>query len=274
MESKGDSSQIIPKKTKTDLSENLESCDKTTGINTNLNVNEMNELSNKKKLTHGTELKKAFGEPQFDIIHDKNNNTNCITKACDEDTTNIKDSVVSVNTRLEIMENSLVDISNNLSSILTLQDTKHQVLLKEFKSFEKVMKLNVRNESNDKIYETQIDEKNKQIDTLRKDVIRLENDIRKSEIEHKKEFSTAKLDFQSQISEMRIEKTNFEIACEKIQSVMTARLHEIDNLRALFERRLEEKDNVIRNLQDRIQSYLYDSNGEPWTKVQRPLVSQ
>lgn len=177
MESKGDSSQIIPKKTKTDLSENLESCDKTTGINANLNVNEMNELSNKKKLTHGTELKKAFGEPQFDIIHDKNNNTNCTTKACDEDTTNIKDSVVSVNKRLDIMENSLVDISNNLSSILTLQDTKHQVLLKEFKSFEKTMKLNVRNESNDKIYETQIDEKNKQIDTLRKDVIRLENDI-------------------------------------------------------------------------------------------------
>jgi len=55
---------------------------------------------------------------------------------------------------------------------------------------------------------------------------------------------------------------------------MTARLHEIDNLRAEFERRLEEKDNVIRNLQDRIQSYLYDSNGEPWTKVQRPQVSQ
>jgi hypothetical protein len=51
---------------------------------------------------------------------------------------------------------------------------------------------------------------------------------------------------------------------------MTARLHEIDNLRSEFERRLEEKDNMIRNLQDRIQSYLYDRNGEPWTKVQRP----
>ena len=161
-------------------------------------------------------MKKVFGEPQFDITHDKNNNTKCTTNTCDEETTNIKDSVVSVNKRLDIMENSLVDISNNLSSILTLQDTKHQVLLKEFKSFEKVMKLNVRNESNDKIYETQIDEKNKQIDTLRKDAIRLENDISKSEIEHKKEFSTAKLDFQSQISEMRIEKTNSEIACEKI----------------------------------------------------------
>jgi hypothetical protein len=55
---------------------------------------------------------------------------------------------------------------------------------------------------------------------------------------------------------------------------MTARLHEIDNLRSEFERRLEEKDNMIRNLQDRIQSYLYDRNGEPWTKVQRPQVSQ
>jgi hypothetical protein len=31
---------------------------------------------------------------------------------------------------------------------------------------------------------------------------------------------------------------------------------------------------MIRNLQDRIQSYLYDRNGEPWTKVQRPQVSQ
>ena len=63
----------------------------------------------------------------------------------------------------------------------------------------KAMKLNIRNESNDKIYETQIDEKNKQIDTLRKDVIRLENDIRKSETEYEKEVGAAKLDFQTTI---------------------------------------------------------------------------
>jgi len=212
----------------------------------------MNELSNKKKLSDEIELKEVFGEPQFDIhvTHDKNNNTKCTAKTCDEETTNIK--VVSVNKRLDIMENSLVDISSNLSSILTLQDTKHQVLLKEFKSLEKAMKPNVRNESNDKIYETQIVEKNtsKQIDTLRKDVIRLENDIRKSEIEHKKEFGAAKLDFQRQISDMRTEKTKSEIECEQMQSVMTASLYEIDNLRYEFERRLEEKDNMIRNLQD------------------------
>jgi hypothetical protein len=60
-------------------------------------------------------------------------------------------------------------------------------------------KTNIRNESNDKIYETQIDEKNKQIDTLRKDVIRLENDIRKSETEYKREIGAAKLDFQTTI---------------------------------------------------------------------------
>ena len=210
----------------------------------------------KKKLTDETELKEIFGEHKFYITHDKNNNTKYIAKTCDEETTNIKDSGVSVNKRLDIMENSLVDISNNLSSSITLQDTKHQVLLKEFKSLEKAMKPNVRNESNDKMYETQRDEKNKQIDTLRKDVTRLENDIRKSEIEHKKEFGTAQLDFQRQISEMRIEKTNSEIECEKIQSVMTVSLHEIDSLRSEFERRLEEKDNMIRNLQDRIESYL------------------
>ena len=63
----------------------------------------------------------------------------------------------------------------------------------------KAMQLNIRNESNDKIYETQIDENNKQIDTLRKDVIRLENDIRKSETEYKKEIGAAKLDFQTTI---------------------------------------------------------------------------
>ena len=187
-ESKGNSSQIVPEKTKADLSQNIESCDKTISINVNLNVNEVNKLSNKKKLTDETELKEIFGEHKFYITHDKNNNTKYITKTCDEETTNIKDSVVSVNKRLGIMENSLVDISNNLSSSITLQDTKHQVLLKEFKSLEKAMKPNVRNESNDKMYETQRDEKNKQIDTLHKDVTRLENDICKSEIEHKTEL--------------------------------------------------------------------------------------
>lgn len=144
-------------------------------------------------------MKEIFGEHKFYITHDKNNNTKYIAKTCHEETTNIKDSGVSVNKRLDIMENSLVDISNNLSSSITLQDTKHQVLLKEFKSLGKAMKPNVRNESNDKMYETQRDEKNKQIDTLRKDVIRLENDIRKSETEYKREIGAAKLDFQTTI---------------------------------------------------------------------------
>ena len=46
---KGNSSQIVPEKTKADLSQNIESCDKTISINVNLNVNEVNKLSNKKK---------------------------------------------------------------------------------------------------------------------------------------------------------------------------------------------------------------------------------
>jgi hypothetical protein len=40
-----------------------------------------------------------------------------------------------------------------------------------------------------------------------------------------------------------------------------------DSLKETYEVRLKDKDNTIQNLQDHIQSYLYDVQGGPWSKV-------
>jgi hypothetical protein len=38
----------------------------------------------------------------------------------------------------------------------------------------------------------------------------------------------------------------------------------LDNIKQDYEIRIKEKDKQTSDLQDRIQSYLYDLNGEPW----------
>jgi hypothetical protein len=54
---------------------------------------------------------------------------------------------------------------------------------------------------------------------------------------------------------------------EKLAFILQQKDEKIDNLKQDYEIRIKEKDKQTSDLQDRIQSYLYDLNGEPWGKI-------
>lgn len=54
---------------------------------------------------------------------------------------------------------------------------------------------------------------------------------------------------------------------EKLVLILQQNDEKLDNLKQDYESKLKEKDKQSSDLQDRIQSYLYDLNGEPWGKI-------
>ena len=54
---------------------------------------------------------------------------------------------------------------------------------------------------------------------------------------------------------------------EKLAFILQQKDEKLDNIKQDYEIRIKEKDKQTSDLQDRIQSYLYDLNGEPWGKI-------
>ena len=54
---------------------------------------------------------------------------------------------------------------------------------------------------------------------------------------------------------------------EKLAFILQQTDEKLDNIKQDYEIRIKEKDKQTSDLQDRMQSYLYDLNGEPWGKI-------
>ena len=63
------------------------------------------------------------------------------------------------------------------------------------------------------------------------------------------------------------EKIKVELENEQLYASLKQKDELHDSLKETYEVRLKDKDNTIQNLQDRIQSYLYDVQGGLWSKV-------
>ena len=61
---------------------------------------------------------------------------------------------------------------------------------------------------------------------------------------------------------------NLLLEIERLRSIAENNDDIISQLRAHYDRQLADKDKQIDNLQDRLQNYMYDSNGNPWNKVE------
>ena len=61
---------------------------------------------------------------------------------------------------------------------------------------------------------------------------------------------------------------NLLLEIERLRNIAENNDDNISQLRAHYDRQLADKDKQIDNLQDRLQNYMYDSNGNPWNKVE------
>ena len=198
-----------------------------------------------------------------------------------ENTGNVKDDRHEhIIRRLDVFEDALVNISNSLSQVLQLQADLKGVSMKpvlkrldqldeKIKSIsgqrEEMSAVQSINKDDNKVQELekQLTDVTKSLDNMTKVSREIERE-RKTELERMhKEHHTSISNLNKQIDYLNQE--NIRLDSDNIR--LNTQLSEKT---AFFEKRIEEKDATIKDLQDRLQTAIYDKNGEPWeTKTSR-----
>ncbi|CAG2197674.1 unnamed protein product [Mytilus edulis] len=128
-----------------------------------------------------------------------------------------------------------------------------------------------------KIYESQLKEKKSTIEKLKKDNELLRLNKEKDLNNVKKDLEKKNLELQNQLAQIRKSKTESDLDNEKLVFIIDNTKKDAEKVRCNAKERIEEKDVVIKDLQDRIQSFLYDCEGnpiQPWIKKQNARQNQ
>ncbi|CAC5387788.1 unnamed protein product [Mytilus coruscus] len=174
------------------------------------------------------------------------------------------DPIRMLDNRLDILEESMVKMTSLLTNTTTLQNQhKREITLEIQRLANSISSTPVCQDF--QAQEKLLLDKNTQINKLSKTIDQMQINKEMEQKQLKQESEKCTVHLKEQINELRKEKINCEMENEKLTFINE------QNLKSDFEKRIQEKDCMIKNLQDRIQSFLYDINGEPWGKVnQKP----
>ncbi|CAG2235267.1 unnamed protein product [Mytilus edulis] len=181
-----------------------------------------------------------------------------------------------IQNRIDIIEESLVKVSKSLDNLLTLQSDSKTNILSELQNMSKSIKCTPI-PPDTKIYESQLKEKNSTIEKLKKDNELLRLNKEKDLNNVKKDLEKKNLELQNQLAQVRKSKTESDLDNEKLVFIIDNTKKDAEKVRCNAKERIEEKDVVIKDLQDRIQSFLYDCEGnpiQPWIKKQNARQNQ
>ncbi|CAG2207351.1 unnamed protein product [Mytilus edulis] len=181
-----------------------------------------------------------------------------------------------IQNRIDIIEESLVKVSKSLANLLTLQSDSKTNILSELQNMSKSIKCTPI-PPDTKIYESQLKEKNSTIEKLKKDNELLRSNKEKDLNTVKKDLEKKNLELQNQFAQIRKSKTESDMDNEKLVFLIDNAKKDAEEVRYNAKERIEEKDAVIKDLQDRIQSFLYDCEGnpiQPWIKKQNARQNQ
>ena len=121
------------------------------------------------------------------------------------------------------------------------------------------------------ILESQLNEKNKVIERLNKEISECkrtaQEDLVKLVSEHECQIKSLQSDHQRLLSE----KVKCEMENERLDLVLQNIESANSDMKSMHEARRNEKDKTIESLQNRIQNYLYDADGEPWQKKYKTI---
>lgn len=177
--------------------------------------------------------------------------------------------------RLDVVEESLVKITQSLSNLFTLQSTTKTDIITEVQDLIKSIQF-THSYPDLKLYESQLSEKNNTIEKLKREINLLHIDKEKVEKIIRKEFEQKHTELQNQLTEARKSKIKSDLDNEKLAFLLEKVNQTSEEIKSDLRARLDEKDVVIKDLQDRIQTYLHDCHGEPWNKAQnynKPSIS-
>jgi regulator of replication initiation timing len=74
-------------------------------------------------------------------------------------------------------------------------------------------------------------------------------------------------ELESEIQRLRTEKITIQMENEQLYKSLKCMEDTNKKLKSIYDERLDDKDKIINNLQDRIQNFLYDGRGHSWNNV-------
>jgi regulator of replication initiation timing len=76
-----------------------------------------------------------------------------------------------------------------------------------------------------------------------------------------------------EMQKLRNEKLKIENENERLPIAIKVKSDNIDNMKHIYEESLHEKDKLVDNLHDRLQTQMHDVQGVPWTNIPKQVAS-
>lgn len=101
-----------------------------------------------------------------------------------------------------------------------------------------------------------------------------ETKLKEHEVSHKKEmekksntYANESSGLKNKIKSMERENLDTEHKCEKLEMTLEFEKRKFESERRQYEERLNDKANMVKELQDRLHNMAYEFNGERWSKI-------
>ncbi|VDI18174.1 Hypothetical predicted protein [Mytilus galloprovincialis] len=166
---------------------------------------------------------------------------------------------------MSVLEEAVVDIKSSVSNLLVNNQDYKDVITKELKNLGKTFNQSPTNLSNNML-EKQLKEKNDEVKKLTQKVEDMSKMYEKQCIKLQTEFAKKEERILEKVEEVNKLRDIAISDNEKLAIIVNLKEEKQTDLNHEFQNKLDEKDKMITALQDRIQNYLYDVNGDPWCK--------
>lgn len=169
--------------------------------------------------------------------------------------------------RMNVMEEALVDIKETSATLISNQQQDKTEVVKEIDKWKRSVNQSSGNTSTSELFEKQIKEKDSEIKKLSKKIDDMSSAYDAQCRKLQSDFNLKEDKIVKKLEEAHKQQDEVVRDNEKLVLILQQNDEKLDNLKQDYESKLKEKDKQSSDLQDRIQSYLYDLNGEPWGKI-------
>lgn len=185
---------------------------------------------------------------------------------------NNSDNFKLVNGRIDILEQSVVKMTNTLTTSIEYHQGEIVKLMDSIKHLKSDLKSQFQPDIS--FMEKSLKEKDLVINNLKHELMDKDKALQSQSVDSEKNLQAQRKEFESVIRELqneadiiREQRARAQAETDKLSSLIDQYENEKSVIHKEFQKRIEDRDKTIINLQDRIQSYLYDKEGEPWSKV-------
>jgi hypothetical protein len=185
----------------------------------------------------------------------------------------------SLTRRIDVIEKSLIECTDKLSKNLLLHnENKNEVWseLSELTNQIKTTRICNKEASNTfdiQAFEQLMKDNNLVIQNLNGQIVSLKQENMTCREKVSSEQETIAKNLKMEMQKLRNEKLKIENENERLPIAIKVKSDNIDNMKHIYKESLHEKDKLVDNLHDRLQTQMYDVQGGPWTNIPKQVAS-